>query len=86
MTIKHKYETTSMQRYAEKYWRDNDYEVELLRDYASTTHYLITKNGVSDKVVIQNMVEGKKKYMQSIDYSFELKCKIEQMKKELENN
>lgn len=73
------YEKTKSMKFAERYWKNHGYEFELKRQYITTAHYLVGKDGVKMKFNMFTTVSDNKGFMESFEESFGLfKAGIEQ--------
>lgn len=71
------------ERYAMKFFKNNGFEFEVLKQYNSKTKFKIQKDGLSYEWELLAGVEDIKKYMSMFVYSHEQKLEIQKLKEQL---
>jgi len=85
-TSKAKWDLSKEEKYAIKWFNENGFDGELVKQYISKTKFTVSKNGVTDHFELPQGFEGMKmgKYMEMYRKSFELHCEIEARKAEFD--
>lgn len=81
--MERKWAASHIEKYAEKWFTENGFKFELVKQYMSKTVYDVHKNGITDRFHLPNEVTDPKGYMELFNKSFELLEKLEKRKKEL---
>lgn len=62
--------------YAEEWLDNNGYKRKLKKQQRSKNIYIISKNGIEDEIEIPAAVTNPKKYMELVEYQYNLLVKI----------
>ena len=81
--MERKWQISRIEKYAEKWFAQNGFSFELVKQYVSKTIYLISKDGISEKFELPSEATDIKGYMELFRKSFELEKQIDQMKEQL---
>lgn len=86
-TDKAKWDLSKEEKYAIKWFNENGFDGELVKQYISKTKFTVSKNGVTDNFELPQGYENMNiaKYMDQYMHSFLMKCEIEKMKSELKS-
>lgn len=71
---------SSLEKYVEKYLSQKGFNVTLVKQWNSKTVYDIEKDGIKERIEIPASVVEKKRYMDMVDNSFEMKLELIKMK------
>ena len=71
---------SSWEKYVEKYLKQKGFKVTLVKQWNSKTVYDVEKDGVKERLEIPVSVVEKKKYMDMVNNSFEMKREVMKMK------
>lgn len=63
---------TKTMMFAERYWKNHGYEFELKRQYITTAHYLVGKDGMKMKFNMFTTVADNPAFMRSFEETFGL--------------
>ena len=67
---------TKNEKYAEKWFKENGFDFELVKQYVSKTKYKITKDGITIPFELIWGVDDIKGYMRMFNESFEMKKQL----------
>lgn len=76
-------EKSKVEKYAEKWFKENGFQCELIKQYISKTKYKISKDGITEIFELSYGITEPKKYMEMYKESFEMKKEILRMKSSL---
>lgn len=76
-------EKSKVEKYAEKWFKENGFQCELIKQYISKTKYKISKDGITEIFELSYGITEPKKYMEMYKKSFEMKKEILRMKSSL---
>lgn len=79
-------EKTKNEKYAEKWFNENGFQCELIRQYISKTKYKVSKDGITEIFELPYGISEIRKYMEMYRQSFEMKKQIAKMKKQIAEN
>ena len=71
------------EKYAMKFFKNNGFELEILKQYNSKTKFKVQKDGLSYEWELPVGVEDIKKYMSMFMYSHEQKLEIQKLKEQI---
>lgn len=71
---------SSWEKYVERYLKQKGFKVTLVKQWNSKTVYDVEKDGVKERLEIPVSVVEKKKYMDMVNDSFEMKLELIKMK------
>ena len=71
---------SSWEKYVERYLKQKGFKVTLVKQWNSKTVYDVEKDGVKERLEIPVSVVEKKKYMDMVNNSFEMKREVMKMK------
>lgn len=71
---------SSLEKYVEKYLSQKGFNVTLVKQWNSKTVYDIEKDGIKERIEIPASVVEKKRYMDMVINSFEMKLELVKMK------
>ena len=71
---------SSWEKYVERYLKQKGFKVTLVKQWNSKTVYDVEKDGTKERLEIPVSVVEKKKYMDMVNNSFEMKREIMKMK------
>ena len=71
---------SSWEKYVERYLKQKGFNVTLVKQWNSKTIYDVEKDGVKERLEIPVSVVEKKKYMDMVNNSFEMKREVMKMK------
>lgn len=71
---------SSWEKYVERYLKQKGFKVTLVKQWNSKTVYDVEKDGVKERLEIPVSVVEKKKYMDMVNNSFEMKREAMKMK------
>ena len=71
---------SSWEKYVERYLKQKGFKVTLVKQWNSKTVYDVEKDGIKERLEIPVSVVEKKKYMDMVNNSFEMKREIMKMK------
>lgn len=74
---------SKVEKYAEKWFKENGFQCELIKQYISKTKYKISKDGITEIFELSYGITEPKKYMEMYKKSFEMKKEILRMKSSL---
>ena len=73
MATKKDFERTKARAYAEKYWKENGFDVEVKRVYMSKVKYIIRKDGMEFPYEVPYDVTDPKMYMKFFAEQYEMR-------------
>lgn len=71
---------SSWEKYVERYLKQKGFKVTLVKQWNSKTVYDVEKDGIKERLEIPVSVVEKKKYMDMVNNSFEMKREVMKMK------
>lgn len=71
---------SSWEKYVERYLKQKGFSVTLVKQWNSKTVYDVEKDGIKERLEIPVSVVEKKKYMDMVNNSFEMKREAMKMK------
>ena len=71
---------SSLEKYVERYLKQKGFNVTLVKQWNSKTIYDVEKDGIKERLEIPVSVVEKKKYMDMVNNSFEMKRELIKMK------
>lgn len=74
------YDKSKNEKYAEKWFKENGFEILSSKQYQSKTRYKVKKNDIEDSVELPFGVSDIKSYMKMINHSFEMKIELIKLK------
>lgn len=77
------WEASPAERYAEKYWQENGFEVKLIKRYQSKSVYEVSRDGLTHKEEIPYTVRRFGEYMRQFQKGWDMAVEIESMKRKL---
>lgn len=77
------WEASPAERYAEKYWRENGFEVKLVKRYQSKSVYEVSRDGLTRKEEIPDTVRRFGEYMKQFQKGWDMAVEIERLKRQL---
>lgn len=80
----YKKELSKNEKYADKWFKENGFEIIKCKQYISKTIYYLVKNNIEDVFELPNGVTEIKKYMNLCKNNYELKVEILRLQKILD--
>lgn len=77
------WEASPAEKYAERWWKKNGFEVKLLKRYQSKSIYEISRDGLMRKEEIPYTVKKFGEYMKQFQKGWDMLVEIENMKRQL---
>ena len=77
------WEASPAEKYAERWWKKNGFEVKLLKRYQSKSIYEISRDGLTRKEEIPYTVKKFGEYMKQFQKGWDMLAEIENMKRQL---
>jgi hypothetical protein len=77
------WEASPAEKYAERWWKKNGFDVKLLKRYQSKSIYEISRDGLTRKEEIPYTVKKFGEYMKQFQEGWDMLVEIENMKRQL---
>lgn len=77
------WEASPAEKYAERWWKKNGFEVKLIKRYQSKSIYEISRDGLTRKEEIPYTVKKFGEYMKQFQKGWDMLVEIENMKRQL---
>ena len=78
------WEASQAEKYAERWWKKNGFDVNLLKRYQSKSIYAVSRDGMATNVEIPYTVRKFKGFMEQFQKGFDLQLGVEEMKRQLD--